>query len=157
MRRIIQLLLWLGLSISFTTAALWGLSLIDRAPRSNWDLSFGDWKISSAMYALVFKRSVGSWWWIDSSAYYHEFRLAGFRCYSAGADTGSVLLINLPFWFIVAAPLLPSFLWFLPERKRRRLQSVRGKICTRCGYDLRESRERCPECGTPVPTVGVSA
>lgn len=40
----------------------------------------------------------------------------------------------------------------IARRKRRLTQRLRTGCCARCGYDLRASKNRCPECGTPIPT-----
>lgn len=54
-------------------------------------------------------------------------------------------------WFPLGLPtaVLGGLLTYrlLMIRKQRRL--LQSGCCTSCGYDLRASRERCPECGAP--------
>ena len=38
-------------------------------------------------------------------------------------------------------------------RQRRRQRWLKTGFCGECGYDLRASREQCPECGAPVPST----
>jgi hypothetical protein len=57
--------------------------------------------------------------------------------------------LTLPFWLIlIALGALPAFRALAVWRARRRR---REGHCAKCGYDLRASSERCPECGTPIP------
>ena len=43
------------------------------------------------------------------------------------------------------------------EGRRRRLERVVEGQCMWCGYDLRECRGRCPECGKAIPEFWYSA
>jgi hypothetical protein len=54
-------------------------------------------------------------------------------------------VILLPYWFLVfVVSCLPA--WYLWKRLKNQ-RRTRGS-CDRCGYDLRATPERCPECGT---------
>ena len=57
---------------------------------------------------------------------------------------------SVPIWMTFCVIELPASLWFLAAWKRYRRKQRGG--CPVCGYDLRATPDRCPECGT-VPVV----
>lgn len=58
------------------------------------------------------------------------------------------------FWFVpigVTAALPVVWLAINLHRRSLRRRRLAAGLCLECGYDLRGSKDRCPECGTPVP------
>lgn len=62
--------------------------------------------------------------------------------------------VVMPYWALVMSTLLLPGLW--TWRRIVRGQRVPKNHCQSCGYDLRASAERCPECGTPIPSSGMA-
>ena len=56
---------------------------------------------------------------------------------------------SVGYWVLVlvfgAPPIVHQLRTLIRDRKKRRLG-----LCSRCGYDLRATPHRCPECGTEV-------
>ena len=62
-------------------------------------------------------------------------------------------ILRVPFWFLSLFAALP-FYQFSVRPWRAAQRAARVGRCPRCLYDLRESPDRCPECGTPVRATG---
>ena len=95
---------------------------------------------------------------------YHHVELDGLRwddfapsigvhlgSFAAGPTNTGVLdgyCLILPYWSVfLATAALPAWRFFSSRRARTRTQRLRNGLCARCGYDLRASHDRCPECG----------
>ena len=53
-------------------------------------------------------------------------------------------------WLVAIAGAMP-LAWVLRRPARRRRWRLAHGLCGGCGYDLRASAERCPECGAATP------
>jgi hypothetical protein len=89
-----------------------------------------------------------------------DLRWGGFR-WVEGVDAVEVSYRFLwtPYWILAAAAGLIPVLWVTGRGRRavRRWRWVRGNRCVECGYDLRGSRGRCPECGVEGRVVVAGA
>jgi hypothetical protein len=57
--------------------------------------------------------------------------------------------VAVRYWVVVSALLvLPALAAIGGMRRRRRIVG----LCRNCGYDLRASKDRCPECGKAIET-----
>ena len=60
--------------------------------------------------------------------------------------------VNMPLWIpTILFGSLFSYWYALPLHRRRKGKKL--GLCLKCGYDLRASKDRCPECGNEFETT----
>ena len=81
--------------------------------------------------------------------------VAGFTLGTDGSTPLASNVLTVPYWFVEAVLLgAASLAWRYVRRQSKRAE---GQLCARCGYDLRATPERCPECGLKamdLPALG---
>ena len=74
---------------------------------------------------------------------------AGFSLKRGFAPFTCWWIVDLPLWCPLVLFAIPPCLWVRRWQKRRRRYLI--GLCNVCGYDLRATPDRCPECGTVPP------
>ncbi len=76
---------------------------------------------------------------------------AGVRMSRFANSTGTYRSVNVPLRMLVLSLGVLVAFWIWKARLRK--SACRKGYCPRCGYDLRASKERCPECGKVITTT----
>ncbi|HEV8607350.1 MAG TPA: hypothetical protein VGQ99_18580 [Tepidisphaeraceae bacterium] len=96
----------------------------------------------------------------DAYVYYgtrYSKRLLGFGTEAIWPEYGG-RYVNVPHWFVVSSFGMMAVIFARKWWRGRRVESI-GR-CRVCGYDMRATPERCPECGSAneyIRTSGKSA
>jgi hypothetical protein len=177
-RRLFNVLAAGSLVLCVATILLWGLS--KRAPVHAPLIQAGAWRFRSVNGVLQLARFGGAGIAIVGPAYSgtsdptgwqrqfpeHRFAVGALMVVYHGplfeynnqthAATmhGYVWSVSARHWVVAMLLAVPSVSWMIARYLRAR-RTQRGQ-CPTCGYDLRATPERCPECGTAVAPGGVS-
>jgi hypothetical protein len=105
------------------------------------------------------EREVNSvWWWTTPTPpagwHFYYWSTTGFIVGTITDSYGRASwVVRIPWWFLLLVSVVYPTVWL---RRRLRVRHAPDH-CQVCGYDLRATPARCPECGTAVATKPAEA
>ena len=147
MRRLFTLMAALSLIVCMASIVLWKRSyqatdIMDTPIGEHREVGFVTWSGRvRIVYAMSEKSPFWTEWSVQSSVVDQMH-----QPFDVEQEDGNIYIraITLPFWFLVLITVpIPAV--EIARRIRKRKLGI-GQ-CTSCGYDLRASPDRCPECG----------
>jgi hypothetical protein len=163
MRRLFTLASALLLVLCVATMLLWIASYSSKfvvnwsGGTTSWDLVFSRGEISSSRFEWGGPTNLGwtlqveeprSLLVVPGNPWRVRFRAFGFALISVHkSKVFDGVEIVWPCWVFALLTVLSPLAWII--RKGR--ESKPGR-CAVCSYDLRATPDRCPECGTPIPS-----
>ena len=122
------------------------IAAVDRMPLAaegtRW---FKGWQVSRLNTHNGAGGDYGDDWQLFRSTGREPAQRLGFKLLTGKFDTGNFWSVRVPFWCpALASAILPGIVFV---RFMRRVRRWRAGLCPTCGYDLRATPSRCPECG----------
>lgn len=158
-RRLFPILSAASLALAISAMGLWIVSYwygqhvaYTYRPGAPWAVR--DYQLDSAAGSLEFRYAVG---WLtasyepgwksfsykpdDNAFAWPKGWWFAYESYDGGSSVHDYTLA-VPYWLLTSLFLIFPACWLRRFRRRQRLG-----LCLNCGYDLRATPERCPECG----------
>jgi hypothetical protein len=120
----------------------YGQGLLQADPKSAPSSPFVGWGMASESAR---SRGAIAALWCGKGFYLMGFGGWSLRWTVSGPEIREHRAIMVPHWFVMLLLAVAPARWVVLKRRERR-NRARG-LCSRCGYDLRATPDRCPECG----------
>src|SRR5262249_32000783 len=144
-RRLFTILAAISLLLCLATAGLWVRSYV------SFDLWSQDTGYTPQFVLLLNRGTVAiakTRIWPSLAAFYHQSGSALRSSQAPWLIRFSQFWVVVPLWLPVLLFAIAPTCWLFSHPHRRRAKRLRLGLCPRCGYDLRATPDRCPECGT---------